>query len=128
MDTFFAPAERASDSELQRYIAFVSGNPVINGLLTTAGGLLAVLNEQRQVLAVNDAFLKMLGINDPGAVLGLRPGEMVKCVHAFELPGGCGTSRFCSTCGVPSARRSDDSEDLAARRDGKRIARSVRAP
>jgi signal transduction histidine kinase len=62
--------------------------------------LLAVLNEQRQVLAVNDAFLKMLGINDPGAVLGLRPGEVVKCVHAFELPGGCGTSRFCSTCGA----------------------------
>jgi signal transduction histidine kinase len=36
-------------------------------------------------------------------VLGLRPGEVVECVHAHDAPGGCGTSHFCSTCGAAIA-------------------------
>jgi len=103
MDTYFAPAQRANNDDLQRDIAVASKNPIVNGLLKTAGGLLAVLNPQRQILTVNDAFLKMLGAEDAGKVLGLRPGEVVKCVHANELAGGCGTSRFCSTCGAAIA-------------------------
>jgi len=103
METHFAPAERANNSELRRDIALASTNPVVNGLLKTAGGLLAVLNAQRQIVAVNDAFLKMLGAVDAGKVLGLRPGEAIKCVHAHELVGGCGTSKFCSTCGAAIA-------------------------
>jgi signal transduction histidine kinase len=103
METYFAPAERANNSELQRDILLASMNPVVNGLLKTAGGLLAVLNAQRQIVAVNEAYLKMLGAVDAGKVLGLRPGEAIKCVHAHELAGGCGTSRFCSTCGAAIA-------------------------
>jgi signal transduction histidine kinase len=103
METHFAPAERANNSELRRDIALASTNPVLNGLLKTAGGVLAVLNAQRQIVAVNDAFLKMLGAVDAGKVLGLRPGEAIKCVHAHELAGGCGTSKFCSTCGAAIA-------------------------
>jgi signal transduction histidine kinase len=103
METHFAPAERANNNELQRDIVLASMNPVVNGLLKTAGGLLAVLNAQRQIVAVNDAFLKMLGAVDAGKVLGLRPGEAIKCVHAHELAGGCGTSKFCSTCGAAIA-------------------------
>jgi signal transduction histidine kinase len=103
METYFAPAERANNSELQRDIVLASVNPVVNGLLKTAGGLLAVLNAQRQIVAVNDAFLKMLGAVDGSKVLGLRPGEAIRCVHAHELAGGCGTSKFCSTCGAAIA-------------------------
>lgn len=33
-------------------------------------------------------------------MLGLRLGESLDCVHAREEPGGCGTSRVCSTCGA----------------------------
>ena len=103
MDTYFAPAERAGNSELQRDVLIASKNPIVSGLLKASSGLLAVLNLQRQILAVNDAFLKMLGVEDTGKVLGLRPGEVIKCVHAHEMAGGCGTSKFCSTCGAAVA-------------------------
>ncbi|MCX5801595.1 MAG: HAMP domain-containing sensor histidine kinase [Candidatus Eisenbacteria bacterium] len=103
MDTYFAPAGRADHGELQRDIVLASKNPMVNGLLRTAGGLLAVLNPQRQILAVNDAFLKTMGAEDATRVLGLRPGEAINCVHAHELAGGCGTSKFCSTCGTAIA-------------------------
>jgi K+-sensing histidine kinase KdpD len=103
MHTFFAPSGRAQDGELQLDIDFASNNPIISGLLTSVGGLIAVLNDQRQIISLNTAFLEMLGLDDGIKALGLRPGEAVDCVHAHDEPGGCGTSRYCSTCGAAIA-------------------------
>ncbi|OKY75498.1 MAG: histidine kinase [Desulfobulbaceae bacterium DB1] len=103
MDTYFAAAKRADEKEISAEIEIVSANPVLSGLLHSISGLLAVVNEHRQIVAVNDSFLKMLGIDDAAQTLGLRPGEALQCVHASEEPGGCGTSRFCSTCGAAIA-------------------------
>ncbi len=103
MNTHFAPPERASNDEILQDVDLISSNPVISGLLHTASGLLAVLNEQRQILAVNDSFLRTLGITDPASILGLRPGEAVNCAHAHDMEAGCGTSKFCTTCGAAIA-------------------------
>lgn len=103
MKTYFASTERASDDELRLKIEILSQNPVIDGLLDVVGGLMAVLNEHRQILALNETLLSMLGIDNAQEVLGLRPGEALQCIHANEMPGGCGTSRFCSTCGAAIA-------------------------
>jgi signal transduction histidine kinase len=65
--------------------------------------LLAVLDEHRQIIAFNDSFLKMLGTKDPARVLSLRPGEVLQCIHSHKEPGGCGTSKYCSTCGAAIA-------------------------
>jgi signal transduction histidine kinase len=65
--------------------------------------LLAVLNEHRQILALNDSFLKLLGIDDPAETLGLRPGEALRCVYSSKELEGCGTTQFCSTCGAAIA-------------------------
>lgn len=100
METFFAPAERATAETLASQVTSLVDNPVIDALLATAGGLLAVLNEQRQVLAVNHALLRLLGVADPAALVGLRPGEVVGCDHATAPPAGCGTTAYCSTCGA----------------------------
>ena len=61
------------------------------------------MNEHRQIVALNDTFLKMLGISDAEEKLGLRPGEAVDCIHAHEMDGGCGTSKYCSSCGAAIA-------------------------
>jgi signal transduction histidine kinase len=65
-----------------------------------ANGLFAVLNDKRQVISLNDSFIKLLGVENIDQILGLRPGECVNCIHACEMPGGCGTSEYCSTCGA----------------------------
>jgi len=103
METQFAPAERSDEHRLRQDLSQVAQHPVVTTLLETASGLLAILNENRQVLTLNEAFLRMLGVDDPEKVLGLRPGEAVQCVHAHDMPGGCGTSRYCSTCGAAIA-------------------------
>jgi hypothetical protein len=100
MESYYASAERKSGYDLLREIEFASKNQVIGTLLKSVRGLLAILNEDRQILAVNDEFLKMLELKSAGELLGLRPGEAIACEHAEEMPGGCGTSRFCASCGA----------------------------
>lgn len=103
MDTYFAPAEKANDNDLAYEIELISNNPVLDGLLHSVSGLLAVLNEHRQLISINESFMQMLGLDNAKEALGLRPGEAVGCIHAHEEEGGCGTSKFCSTCGAAIA-------------------------
>lgn len=120
--TFFASPERVNDEELQFDIEIVSKNPVMSGLLTTIGGLIAVLNEQRQVVSLNLDFLSMLGIESPEKVLGLRPGEIVDCVHAHEEPGGVRNQPV-----LLDLRRGNSHCDLPGKRDtGRASMRSHR--
>lgn len=102
-DSHFASPQRSSQGQLCREVEVVQQSEVISGLLAMVGGLLAVLDENRQILAVNNAFLAMLGIDDPASVLGLRPGEALHCVHADEEEAGCGTARACASCGAAIA-------------------------
>ena len=116
MDTYFAPAERANEKELAVEIDFVSKNSVMTGLLHLISGLLAVLDEHRQIVALNDSFLQMLGIDDPAQALGLRPGEALQCIHTHDEPAGCGTTKFCSTCGAAIAIVSSLGQDKPVER------------
>jgi len=100
MVSYFAPAERDDAEQVERDLKKVSNNPVVDSLLTSVGGLLAVLNAKRQIITVNDTLLRNLGIQNLESVMGKRLGEVLECTHAEEMPGGCGTSRYCSTCGA----------------------------
>lgn len=101
--THFAPVERSDPEDLKKDIRILDSSPFVDGMMRVTGGLLAILNDQRQVLAFNEAFAESLGIEDPEAVFGLRPGEVLQCIYAQEAKGGCGTGRFCVTCGAAIA-------------------------
>ena len=117
METYFAPAEKADIQELTTEIEIVSQNPVMSGLLHSIGGLLAILDEHRQIVALNDSFLELLGIQDPSAALGLRLGEAVGCIHAHDAPGHtCGSTQYCSTCGAVIAMVTSLGTDSPAER------------
>ena len=99
--TWFLEPERATTPRLAAQIALASSSPVIDAVLKTGAGAIAVLNDRRQVIALNSAYLALLGVDEPGAALGLRHGEAVRCVHASgDAPGGCGTGPACRTCGA----------------------------
>lgn len=103
MKTYYATAERTKDEELKAEVQLINNNPIISGLLHSVGGLLAVLDERRHIVSLNETFLQALGIEDPGRALGLRLGEAFECVHAHEKPAGCGTTEYCTTCGAAVA-------------------------
>jgi hypothetical protein len=103
METCFAPPEKAHGEDLRRQVQMAAENPVINGVIRSAGGLLAVLNENRQIVSLNYSMLDLLGVDQPETLFGLRPGEAVGCRYANEMPAGCGTSEYCINCGAAVA-------------------------
>lgn len=131
MDTYFAPAERLDRRTFANQVENISNSPIMSTLLEATGGLLVVLNESRQVVGLNKAFLKALGISEAASVMGLRLGETLNCIHAAELPHGCGTTPHCVTCGAVIAMMAAINDDqlsektcaLSAEKDGEKLER-----
>lgn len=102
-ETYFAPSEKTERRKFKNQIESISNDPLMTALLTTMSGLLVVLNEDRQIVALNHAFLEAIGFTNPEEALGLRLGQSLKCIHGYEQPAGCGTTPHCSTCGAAIA-------------------------
>ena len=98
--SYFAPVERDDDRTVRSELELIMDNPVMDTLLSSIGGLVAVLNDKRQILMVNQTLLNQLGIRDIDCILGRRLGEAAECIHAHDMKGGCGTGPYCVTCGA----------------------------
>ena len=101
--TQFAPAERAPAGEVQRQAHYFADQKLLCHLLDAMPTMAVILNQQRQIVYANALTYQQLGIPEAQDVLGLRPGELVGCIHAFEHECGCGTALFCSQCGAVRA-------------------------
>jgi hypothetical protein len=99
-ETFFAPAGRAAPNALRDQVGSICSSPITAFLLSSLNGYVAILNEQRQILAASPELLGALGPRWDGPKTGARPGEAFECIHAEEGPDGCGTSLACSQCGM----------------------------
>lgn len=100
ISSWFAPAARMPPEELRQVSQLCAANPVIQTVLDSVDGYILILNAQRQILAANPELLKLLNFHQGDSLLGQRPGEALNCVYSQVGPGGCGTSRNCSTCGA----------------------------
>ncbi|HJW43507.1 MAG TPA: HAMP domain-containing sensor histidine kinase [Geothrix sp.] len=96
----FAPPGRATPDDLGEQADLCRQDPVVLALLEAADGLAAVLNAQRQILAMNSALADLLASDGAGECRGLRLGEGLGCVRAGEGPDGCGSSVACQWCGA----------------------------
>jgi hypothetical protein len=103
METFFASPQKCTEDELLGKIAAINDNQFIMQLVKSLSGMLAIIDEHRQVVSVNDDLMKSFGWNSALDVFGLKPGEVIHCEHAGEQPNGCGTTKHCATCGAAIA-------------------------
>jgi signal transduction histidine kinase len=117
---------RASAEELAEDVRVVLANPVVGALLEAVDGGALVLNVQRQIVASN--VERLMGPNAaPGVeqLLGLRPGDALRCRHRSSGPDGCGSADACEDCGSLCAitlaqemSRTEQRECLIAAEDG----------
>jgi len=96
--TYFAPALRANQQEIETTIELVAQSPVTTALLRSATSMMCILNEHRQIVALNTALLDSLDVKHADDVIGQRPGEAMRCVHRDDHISGCGTGPHCRTC------------------------------
>jgi len=101
--TWFLSSERAEPALLAEQVARAACNPVVDAVVQSWPGAVGILNGHRQLVALNDSYLKAIGLQDAASALGLRPGEAIGCDRAWDQPGGCGTGRSCPGCGAAIA-------------------------
>ena len=102
-ETHFLPTGRLTLPRILEEATQVGESPVLMAMLDSAPGMIALLNPERQIVYCNQAFAKAGGLASKGDALGLRPGELLQCIHAKDMPGGCGTSSSCCHCGMAQA-------------------------
>lgn len=106
-ETEFAPAERAAPAELEQQVAKFAVHGLLQEILDAMPTAVVILNAQRQIVYGNALLLQVTDAESLSDVIGLRPGETLYCIHAFEgKGGGCGTTHFCSECGAVRAIQS----------------------
>ena len=97
--TYSAPPERASAAEVAADHQKLLQEPALQRLLDSLPEPAMILNTQRQVVLANHKLAGLLNA-EPEELLGSRPGEILNCIHSRDGAGGCGTSKFCTQCGV----------------------------
>ena len=100
LPTRFAPAERDSQRETRKQSAQLLAVSMLRQLLDAVPEILLILNDKRQIVFANQRLLDALHCEDKTSLTGLRFGEVLKCVHASETEGGCGTTEACQHCGA----------------------------
>ena len=100
LPTSFAPAERDSSQETRKQSAHLLAISLLRQLLDAVPEILLILNDKRQIVFANQRLLDVLDCEEPTSLTGMRFGEVLKCTHASETEGGCGTTEACQHCGA----------------------------
>jgi K+-sensing histidine kinase KdpD len=115
--TCFAPAERASSEKLEVQRTSILLDDLVDALIQAVPGYAMLINQQRQIVAVNSKVLCITGADACDVLVGKRPGEALNCIHAGDAPGGCGTGLHCSVCGAVLAIVESQHEGRQAERE-----------
>lgn len=94
---------RDTNDEVEKQSKSIFDNSLLVEVLNTYPGLVAVLNDHRQIIFANQEFLEFFGVEDVQQLVGKRPGEALACEHAESSDLGCGTTIWCSSCGASRA-------------------------
>ncbi len=101
--TFFARAERDTFPNLIKEHNIFLENKLLCEVMDAVPDIILILNHSRQIIYSNHTAISLLEEDNFNSILGMRPGELLNCVHSIETPGGCGTTEFCKTCGAVNA-------------------------
>ncbi|MBK7631032.1 MAG: GHKL domain-containing protein [Ignavibacteriales bacterium] len=103
-ETYFDSPFRSTIQEIGSRSSRLARNPIIVQMLESFPELVVILDSNRQIVAFNKRAEELLK-KENEAIIGQRLGEAFRCIHAFETPGGCGTSSFCSDCGAGKSNK-----------------------
>lgn len=99
--------DRVSADEISRVYKIILKHHELIKIIDDMPLWILILNKTRQTVFFNKKLKDDLNIEDNFKILGLRPGEIFSCQHAWVDEGGCGNSDFCKYCGaVKSIRNS----------------------
>ena len=103
LPTDFASAERLSGTQIAEQVATLESGGRLKSLIDSMPSLVALLNDERQVLLGNEAWENLARSLRKESFEGMRLGEFLSCRRAVSADFGCGTTEACRTCGATQA-------------------------
>lgn len=99
---YAAPPERLDRGQIEAQREKLKEGFPFDTLFSRLDFLVLVLNRQRQIVESYPEDAVRIH-EDLIEGIGLRPGEVLNCVHALNCADGCGRSAACRYCGVALA-------------------------
>jgi hypothetical protein len=114
--------------KLIKDVSTVEDFDLIQQILNSFTHFSALLNKERQIVLSNQQVLKRSSLGNFQDAIGLRPGEVLSCVHVNDN-NGCGNSLSCQYCGIVgtviesrnSDKRTVGESRVTARHKGKLV-------
>ena len=104
MQLFPLPSTKRADAEeIQAQAEILDAIPPLQRILNALPTMALVLNRERQVVLANQRLIEFAGATGIDELCGMRPGEVLRCIHAAETPAGCGSTEHCTVCGALQA-------------------------
>jgi len=88
--------------EIQRHANLFKNRLYLGPFLNAMPQLFLILNPQGQIVFSNHPSPEGMGMKLNDALCHFRPGEVLKCAHAWGN-GGCGSREACRLCGAANA-------------------------
>lgn len=98
--TYFDTPYRSTLFEIEKQKEIVNNFDLAKNFLNALPNAAVLLDSNRQIVAFNKIAQSILSPDEHNRIEGRRVGEAVNCIHAFDMPAGCGTSKFCEECGA----------------------------
>ena len=95
-------AERLDKHKIIEQVQYFNEMEHLKQAFDSTNVLVTIINNHRQIVFINKAFLDMLKANTED-IIGKRTGEIIDCIHSNETVNGCGTTEACSSCGTVNA-------------------------
>ena len=92
------PRPHSVSEKVRAHARYFQDIPEMTSVLNAIPNILVILNSDRQIVFANHYLRDSLQVDSVESVYGLRPGELLDCVHATEGKG-CGEDEFCQACG-----------------------------
>ncbi len=109
--------ERRTSEEILRQARMISQISILDIMSQHSTDFVGVLNSTRQFIYLNKKSLPEDA--QPALLLGMRPGEMLGCVHSHESAYGCGLSGACSYCDAVQTVMQTLTTGESAEREGR---------
>ena len=98
--TYFDTPHRSTITEIDKQKAIVNKFTIVENFFEALPNAAVLLDSNRQIVTFNKIAQSILTPDENNRIEGRRVGEAVNCIHAFDMPAGCGTSKFCEECGA----------------------------
>ena len=99
-NTYFDSPERSTFLQIENKSHRINRDPIITQMVESFPDLVLILDSNRQIVDYNKKAESFFANKNEIEILGNRLGEALGCIHAFDNQAGCGTTKYCASCGA----------------------------